>query len=473
MVRINHKLISSQIIACLIASLIFTGCGVKLAKGTTEKNKIQTSNNGDMSNDVKDGNILNDYQKMMDKILDSGTAVFFGYHPVDENFLSHIVSWYGIDVLRTIVSKDNYSDPEVWFDLTGKSIHVLWNEYSNSNKLYQVDSGRIKEIQPVSTEETVLDFTGDFGMADGMATTVYLDHVGGDLRKCFSDDLLKETEGADLFEVNNEFCYSNGGIPLAGKDYTFRSVPERAKLLSGIGVDYVNLANNHVYDYGSQALLDTLDTLDQDSIPYVGAGRDFDEASKPLYYISNGKKIAIVSATQIERSLDYTREATDDSPGVLKTLNPDKYVQVIKDASKNADVVIAIVHWGTEHSSAYGDDQVKLAEAFVEAGADAIIGCHSHCLQGIESINGVPVFFSLGNYWFATSGSMPSDYTSGLAQIRIKKDGTVKARFMPCEFKNGVTSLVTDAGEKSDKISYVQSLSMSVNISEDGIITSK
>ncbi len=473
MIRINRRLIFPQAVLCLILALTFTGCGVKQAQGTNAKKKILTSELNNSSNDVKNGDTLDDYQKMMDKILDSGTSVFFGCHPIDENFLSFIASWYGINVLRDIVSNNNYSDPEIWFTRTGKSIHVLWDEYTGSSNLYKVDTNRTKEIQPASTDETVLDFTGDFGMAEGMATTVYLDQIGDDLRGCFSKELLKETEGADLFEINNEFCYSNGGSPLQGKDYTFRANPDKAKLLSEIGVDFVNLANNHVYDYGPQALLDTLDTLDADKISYLGAGRNLDEASKPLYYIANGRKIAIVSATQIERSLDYTKEATDDSPGVLKTLDPEKYIKVIKEASKKADVVIAIVHWGTEQSSTYGNDQVKLAEAFSEAGADAIIGCHSHCLQGIENMNGTPVFFSLGNYWFATSGSMPSDYASGIAQIRIQKDGKVKARFLPCVFKNGITSLITDAGEKSDKISYVQGLSKSVNISEDGEISPK
>lgn len=80
-------------------------------------------------------------------------------------------------------------------------------------------------------------------MAEGMAATVYLDQTGDDLKKCFSKELLNETEGADLFEINNEFCYSNGGSPLLGKDYTFRSNPERAKLLSEIGVGLAQLVD--------------------------------------------------------------------------------------------------------------------------------------------------------------------------------------------------------------------------------------
>ena len=78
-----------------------------------------------------------------------------------------------------------------------------------------------------------------------------------------------------------------------------------------IGVDLVSLANNHAYDYGEQALLDTFSTLEGAGIPYVGAGRNIEEAKKPVYLIANGMKIAVVSATQIERNaVPDTKEAT-------------------------------------------------------------------------------------------------------------------------------------------------------------------
>jgi len=84
-----------------------------------------------------------------------------------------------------------------------------------------------------------------------------------------------------------------------------------------------------VYDYGEEALIDTLETLEGSGVPYVGAGRNLEEAKKIVYFIANGRKIAITAASQIERSSNYTKEATEDSAGVLKTLNPDKYVEVI------------------------------------------------------------------------------------------------------------------------------------------------
>ena len=89
--------------------------------------------------------------------------------------------------------------------------------------------------------------------------------------------------------------------------------------LDDLGVDLVSLANNHCYDFGETGLLDTLDTLQQDGIPYAGAGRNLEEAAAPVYFISGGMKIGFLSATQIER-LDNpdTKGATEGEAGVFR-----------------------------------------------------------------------------------------------------------------------------------------------------------
>lgn len=106
-----------------------------------------------------------------------------------------------------------------------------------------------------------------------------------------SSDLMLELQSADILLINNEFTYSNRGTPLAGKAYTFRAAPSRVEVLQQLGADIVSLANNHVYDYGEEALLDTMDTLEQAQIPYVGAGRNLEEAEKIVYFIANGRKL--------------------------------------------------------------------------------------------------------------------------------------------------------------------------------------
>ena len=109
----------------------------------------------------------------------------------------------------------------------------------------------------------------------------------------------------------------------------------------------MTLANNHVYDYGEEGLLSTLDCLRKADIPYTGAGENRKEASKILSFVIGGRKIAIVSATQIERATKYTKEATETEPGVLKTLNPVAFLEVIREADATSDYVIVEVHWGT------------------------------------------------------------------------------------------------------------------------------
>lgn len=149
-----------------------------------------------------------------------------------------------------------------------------------------------------------------------------------------------------------------------------------------LGVDVVSLANNHAYDYGEEALLDTFTTLENAGIPYAGAGRNIEEARKPVYFIANGIKIAVVSAAQIERNaVPDTKEATAASPGVLRCMEPAALLEVIAEAKANSDFVILYIHWGTESQAETDWLQDKQAPIYAQAGVDLIIGDHPHCLQ--------------------------------------------------------------------------------------------
>ena len=115
---------------------------------------------------------------------------------------------------------------------------------------------------------------------------------------------------------------------------------------------------------------------------------------------------------------------------------------------------------------------MALAEQFVQAGADAIIGGHTHCLQGMTYIGDVPVIYSLGNFWF---GSTPTDGVNkkdtAIAQVIIHADGSIGFRFIPCVQQNRQTYLVTDATEKARIIAFEQGLSRGVTIDVDGYVT--
>lgn len=455
---------SRQIIAASIIISLITGCG----NSTTELDKVNLTKSEPKRIEIVD---LTD---AWDTILNNSTNAFIGGHPIDETFLGMVTADYGNDVIEEIASYANFETPEIWYQLTGKSIHVLWYEYCDMTGMQQYSYDKTYVLDKQTDGDIVIDFTGDVSFADGIATTDFMDHQMNGIYDCFSEDLLDEMQSADILMINNEFAYTDRGTALAGKAYTFRANPSRVALMSDLGADIVSVANNHVYDYDEIGLLDTLNTLSLAEMPYVGAGVNLEEAKKPAYFIIGGRKIAIVAATQIERTLNYTKEATGVEPGVMKCLHPEAFCETIREAKANADFVLVFPHWGTEGNANYGADQVALARAFVEAGADAIIGGHTHCLQTVEYMDDVPIFYSLGNYWFSTTGNMPATYDTGLAQIHITPEGEIESYFIPCQFDAGVTSeLNSEDIAYSNIIDSLNGMSLTAHIDEAGHISKK
>lgn len=313
-----------------------------------------------------------------------------------------------------------------------------------------------------------LCFAGDISLADDAVTTAKLQENDNDLSQCISPELLKIMNEADLMCVNNEFTFSTNGSPLEGKTYTFRSNPERVMFLDEMGVDIALLANNHVYDYGEISLLDTLDTLNSAGIKYFGAGKNLEEAMSPVYFEIDGKTIAYVAASRAEK-YKKTPQATEDSAGILRCYDPALFIEVIKEADANADFVIANVHWGTEYSTVLEEAQLTTGKQYIDAGADVIIGSHSHCLQGMEYYNGKPIIYSLGNYWFNSE-----TLDSMLIQLHFSGDSSsqkLEVGMVPAIQSDCKVQIVTDEAEKERIYSYMESISINVDVDKNGIVT--
>lgn len=400
-------------------------------------------------------------------ILNGATKEFIAGYPVDESFLMWINAAYGDYVIERLVEavEGDGQDSNLWYELTGNSMHVLWLYYCEECgfERYQLSNVYWKECQ--SSEEAVLSFIGDINFDENWYTMQKMQEQENGIYDCISEELVGILTESDVTVVNHEFTYTQGGMPVAGKAYTFGANPQSVELLENMGTDLASLGNNHVYDYGEEGLLTTLETLKNVGIPYVGAGENLEEAEKIVYFVLNGKKIAIVSATQIERTTNFTKEATENTPGVLKMLHPEKYLSVIERANQTSDYVIAIAHWGTEGKIYFEQEEIDYATKLVNAGADAVIGGHPHRLQGSSFINGVPVAYSLGNFWFST-GSL---YTT-VAQVVIGKDGELRLRYQPCVQSNLTTSLLTDAKEKEEFFDYLATISYDIGIDAEGFV---
>lgn len=330
-----------------------------------------------------------------------------------------------------------------------------------------------KKKKPAGDVEIRLGFAGDLNLSEGWETTEFMDEQADGISGCFSADILKTMRGFDLFMLNNEFTYSLRGEPQA-KSYTFRADPDRVKNLDTLGVDLVLVANNHIKDYGEESLLDTLDTLDRAKIERVGAGRNIKEAAAPVLYKVNGHKIAYVAASCAEEHEDtiWTSPATEDSPGIMGCYDPEPFYQAVRNAAQKADYVIASVHWGYEYLEYYTEEQEAMARGLVAAGADAVIGTHPHILQGIKLIDGVPVFYSLGNFWF--NGE---DLMTGMAELTLQipadpeaKPQLIKTRFIPCTQRGLYTSEASDPGEREQILQHMRDISFGTEIEADGTI---
>ena len=329
------------------------------------------------------------------------------------------------------------------------------------------DVNKIYSIHAASVDEMTLGFAGDICFHDGYSNMSALRERSGGIYDCVLPGVMEGIKGVDIFMVNNEFPYSSRGTPTADKKYAFRSRPENVNILHEMGVDIVGLANNHAYDHGPDALIDTIDILNEAKVPFVGAGKNIDEACKPAYFKINGKTISYTAATQIERIANPdTKEATADSPGVLRTLDAARYVKVIEEAKANSDFCIAFVHWGSENTDLVEDSQRALAKKYVAAGADLIVGAHPHCLQGLDYIEGVPVIYSLGNFWFNSK-----TVDTGYLKVTLNTDCSIKSlQFVPC-VQEGCKTRLAEGEKKEWIINYMQGISNYAAIDADGYIT--
>ena len=332
----------------------------------------------------------------------------------------------------------------------------------------RMEEERIYTREAASEDVITLAFTGDILFDDEYSMMASLINRGGELNTSMGQSLLDLMNSVDIMVVNNEFPYTERGTKTENKDYNFRADLDTVKYLDDMGADVAILANNHVLDYGQEGLNDTLDVLKENGIASVGAGRNIEEASHPIYFIVNDTKIAIVAATQIER-LDNppTVSATENSGGTFRCWTGDLIYEKIREAKENADFVIVCVHWGTEKETSPDSYQLAQGPKMAEAGADVIIGDHPHVLQGITYFGDTPCIYSLGNFWFNSS-----TIDTGIVELEIADNELKSFRFIPCLQSGNVTRLTE--GEDSERIlNSMREMSSGVTIDDNGYVYKK
>ncbi|WP_339285289.1 CapA family protein [Oceanobacillus sp. FSL K6-3682] len=212
---------------------------------------------------------------------------------------------------------------------------------------------------------------------------------------------------------------------------------EAANALKELNFTMLNLANNHMMDYGAEGLNDTISALDNIGLNYVGAGENLEEATAIDYQEVNGLTIATLGYTD---ALVEGFSALGYRPGVARAL-PDNIFPMIEEANQNADLVFVNMHWGVEYDNQPHPRQTELARAMIDVGADAIIGHHSHVLQEVEKYKDGVIFYGLGNFVFDQGWSRTKD--SAIVQYDLLSDGTGRFEITPLRI-NGAQPYVTE-----------------------------
>jgi poly-gamma-glutamate synthesis protein (capsule biosynthesis protein) len=305
---------------------------------------------------------------------------------------------------------------------------------------FLLDGSSVVRVGSRSLQDTadVLEVVMRFG-GDVLLAAHYEEDVGEDMHRAFEGFDLFQTD--DLSMVNLEVPVTTRGIRQT-KPFTFRMKPAFLDVLTKGGIDVVNIANNHIHDFGREGLFDTIIGLDSAKIAHVGAGRNYEEAHRPFLITIKGRTIGILGYYNGGEA----PAATAKSPGVadreLAAISRD-----IAALKGKADFIIVNFHWGVEKDQKPGKIQQAFARSVIDAGADAIIGHHPHVLQGIELYRNKPIAYSLGNLIFGGNGR--HTYDTGVFEIRLSSAGAAY-RFIPVRVMQWKATLLS--GDEGDRL---------------------
>lgn len=323
------------------------------------------------------------------------------------------------------------------------------------------------EEDPSSGEadsQVTFAFVGDVMMAGTLAGVV--EDKGYDYPFEYVAEALRE---ADYTVANLETPITERGTA-EEKQWVYRTSPKAIPAMQKAGIDLVNLANNHILDYGQEGLLDTFKHLSDAGLPYVGAGEDAEQAYAYQVVELKGIRVAFLGFSRVVPDVSW--KAGANHPGVASTYDYTLPVEAVEAAEADADLVVIIAHWGDERVLKPNKHQVELARRYVDAGADLVIGGHPHVLQGIEHYHGKWIAYSLGNFVFTTNDKHPKTWDSAILYATCGSEGECELEARPVNNAYAQPKVLTD--EEGERIlRELSEVSLNTTISSTGKITVK
>ena len=318
--------------------------------------------------------------------------------------------------------------------------------------------------EQAETDRTVVEIAGDVLPESSWKGVQDAAHI--------FDGVRDEFAGADLVFLNLEepITSSNTVTPnknqrevKAGRDYILRARnPDIPDILKQAGVGLVGLANNHMMDYTTVGLRDTLRVFQQADFPVVGAGLKPD-AESAFLFSARGVSMAFLAFTDV---VPPNYEATTARLGVASSKDENDLIEAVKRARIQADFVILIIHWGGQGGHLITPRQRELARIAVQAGCDAVIGMHPHVLQGIEFVGGVPVFYSIGNFAFPSGN--PAARESVALELIFGSHGLDQVKIIPAEISTEGAPKISEGSDGQEILLHLDHFCRMFNAMVEG-----
>ncbi len=222
---------------------------------------------------------------------------------------------------------------------------------------------------------------------------------------------------ADLRMANLETAITERGTP-EPKAFHFRAPASALTSLRQAGLTVLTQANNHAVDYGLVGLQDTLAAKAASPVPIVGLGATESEAFAPAILDVAGLRVAVFGVDQVrdETTLPL-HSASATQPGVASSDPPDRIVAAVRGVRDKVDLVVVYAHWGDDYQQCPDARSTATAHALEQAGADIVVGAHSHRVNGAGWLGTTYVDYGLGNFvWWR---SAEPDSRTGILTLTV------------------------------------------------------
>lgn len=281
-----------------------------------------------------------------------------------------------------------------------------------------------RDPTPRQQQPITISFAGDIHFEGQLATLL------GNPESAL-EPISDQLSAADLTIVNLETSVGTNGRPEPGKRYTFQAPLTAFDALAAAGVDVVTMANNHAMDFGTAGLQDTLQAIGSEApLDVVGVGETATKAFTPAMLHVSGTTIAVLGASMADDpTADPTAHwaATEAELGIAVAQQPRPLLRAVNEVRDRADVVVVYLHWGVQGERCPSASQSTMAEQLADAGADIVVGSHTHTIQGAGMLGETFVAYGLGNFLWYTPGP------SGLLNVTVDNGPVTAAEWLPAE----------------------------------------